>query len=215
MHKTIYCISGLGADEKVFRNLHFRGYKMKYIPWLVPEKREKINAYASRMAAHITEESPVLLGVSFGGMMGIEIAKQLPMKKLFIISSIKNTVELPGWMKVVGKMQLNKFLPTRSYKFTEKLDNDRLGVSNEEEKMMVRDYRRNADPVYVNWAIDQVLNWKNGWHPDYLVHIHGDRDKMFPIKRINATHVISGGTHMMIYNRAAEISHCIEKELSG
>lgn len=214
MHKTIYCISGLGADEKVFRNLHFSRHKLKYIPWLVPEKREKINAYAGRMASFITEESPVLLGVSFGGMMGIEIAKQLPMKKLFIISSIKNSVELPGWMKMVGKMQLNKFLPTKSYKFTEKLDNDRLGVSNEEEKRMVRDYRRNADPIYVNWAINQVLNWKNGWHPDYLVHIHGDKDKMFPIKKINATHVISGGTHMMIYNRAAEIGSYIEKELA-
>jgi len=213
MKKTIYCISGLGADEKIFDNFRLHGYRLQHIPWLVPHKKESIQAYAKRMAASITDEAPVLIGVSFGGMVGIEIAKQRALRRLIIISSIKSTAELPGWMKLVGKMQLNKLLPTKSMKITEKLDNDRLGVSTEEEKRLVRNYRKNANPAYVNWAINQVLNWKNEWQPDNLIHIHGDKDKMFPVKKINATHVIAGGTHLMVYNRAAEISGCIEKEL--
>jgi len=213
MSKTIYCISGLGADEKVFSNLQLNGHQLRHIPWLVPQKKENIQSYAKRMASHITGDSPVLLGVSFGGMVGIEIAKELSLEKLIIVSSVKSRDELPGWMKLVGNMQLNKMLPTKSNKFTEKIDNSRLGVSTEEEKAMVRNYRMAANPVYINWAINQVLNWKNDWQPNNLIHIHGDKDKMFPIKNIKATHTIEGGTHLMIYNRARDIGAYLEQVL--
>jgi pimeloyl-ACP methyl ester carboxylesterase len=213
MCKAIYCISGLGTDEKVFDNLKLNRHSLKHIPWLQPRKKEKIQDYARRMASHIAHDSPILLGVSFGGMIGIEIAKQIQLQKLIIVSSIKSSSELPGWMKLAGKMQLNKFLPTRSYKFTEKIDNKRLGVSTEEELTMVNAYRKNADPVYMEWAINQVLNWENQWQPDNIMHIHGDKDKIFPIKKINSTHIIREGTHMMIYNRAKEIGGYIDAAL--
>lgn len=213
MQQHIHCISGLGADEKVFSNLSVSGCELKYVPWLKPHKKEKIVSYAQRMADQITEPSPVILGVSFGGMMGIEIAKLTHVRQLFIISSIKSVQELPSWMRIVGKMQLNKLLPTRSYKYTEKVDNNRLGVSTQEEREMVRAYRRNADPQYLEWAINEVVNWKNNWQPENIVHIHGDRDKIFPVKKLKDIHIIKEGTHMMIYNRAAEIGAHIEKSI--
>lgn len=213
MHKTVYCISGLGADEKVFCNLHLKGHKLKYIPWLVPHKRETIKQYARRMAEHIEQESPVLLGVSFGGMIGIEIAKQMKLKQLIIVSSIKSTAELPGWMKLAGKIKLNKLIPAKSYRLTEKIDNNRLGATTKEEKDMVRTYRKKADPVFLDWAIQEILNWKNDWQPDNIIHINGDKDKIFPIKKIKPTHIIKEGTHMIIYNRAKEVSESILNEL--
>jgi pimeloyl-ACP methyl ester carboxylesterase len=213
MTKPIYCISGLGADEKIFTHLHIKGYELRYIPWIRPHKKEKIDAYAKRMSEHIKERSAVILGVSFGGMMGIEIAKQMPLHKLIIVSSIKSSGEMPRWMKAAGTLKLNKLLPVRLHKYTEKIDNNRLGVSTKEEKEMVRAYRKNADLVFVDWAIHEILNWKNSWQPDNIIHIHGDRDKIFPVKKINPTFVIKEGTHMMIYNRAGEISEYIQREL--
>lgn len=214
MSRIIYCISGLGADEKVFCNLRVNGFQLKCIPWLRPYKNEPIDTYAARMSAQIQEPAPLLLGVSFGGMIGIEIAKQRPLSKLIVISSVKSIAELPRWMKLAGRLQLNKMLPIRSYKFTEKIDNHRLGVSSAEERELVRFYRRNADPVYLTWAVNEVLNWKNEWSADTIIHIHGDQDKIFPIKKIRTAHIIKGGTHLMIYNRGKEISACLEELLS-
>ncbi|TGL60040.1 alpha/beta hydrolase, partial [Leptospira sarikeiensis] len=34
--KNIYLISGLGADERVFRNIDFKGENPKYIRWIDP-----------------------------------------------------------------------------------------------------------------------------------------------------------------------------------
>ncbi len=210
MTKPIYCISGLGADEKIFTNLNLRGYDLRYIPWIRPHKNERIEGYAKRMSEHIKENDAVLLGVSFGGMMGIEIAKQMPLRKLIIVSSIKSASELPRWMKTAGKLKLDKLLPVSIHKYTEKIGNSRLGVSTKEEKEMVRSYRKNADLVFVDWAITQILNWKNNWQPENIIHIHGDRDKIFPVKKIKTTFIIKDGTHMIIYNRAVEISEYIQ-----
>lgn len=213
MKKPIYCISGLGADEKIFTNLHISGYELRYIPWIRPHKKESLHGYAKRMGEHIKEKSAVLLGVSFGGMMGIEIAKQMPLQKLILVSSIKSVNELPRWMKTAGKLKLDKIVPVSLHKYTEKIGNARLGVSTKEEKEMVRHYRKNADLVFVDWAITQILNWKNDWQPENLIHIHGDKDKIFPVKKINPTCIIKDGTHMIIYNRAGEISELIGNEL--
>lgn len=166
-----------------------------------------------RMAASIEHPSPVLLGVSFGGMIGIEIARQVAIEKLIIISSVKSTGELPQWMKVTGRFNLHKILPTRSYKFTEKFDNDRLGVTNEAERKLVDHYRKNADPVYLDWAVHQVLTWKNDWYPENIVHIHGEKDKIFPVKKLRPTHIIEKGTHIMIINKGEELSQCINSVL--
>ena len=186
---------------------------MKFIPWLRPLKTETIEKYSLRMGEKIQHPSPVLLGVSFGGMIAIEIAKQVPLAKLIIVSSIKTASELPRWMKLTGKFQLHKIFPTRSYKITEGYDNRRLGISNEEERALVNTYREKVDPVYYNWAVHQVLSWKNNWYPGNIVHIHGDHDKIFPVKHLNPTHIIPGGSHIMMLNKAAEVSQCINSVL--
>jgi pimeloyl-ACP methyl ester carboxylesterase len=213
MHGTIYCISGLGADEKIFAKLRLDGYELIHIPWLRPEKNETIEAYAHRMAALIKEDNPILIGVSFGGMVAIEIARQMPVRKLILISSIKSIDELPRWMKIAGVLRLNKLIPVHSYKMAGSIGNYRLGVSNEEERNLVRDYRRAADPRYVQWAVEQIVHWKNKWIPDNIVHIHGDHDLIFPARKIKNALVIKNATHLLIYNRAKEVSEFILKEL--
>ena len=80
--KNIYCISGLGADEKAFARLRVDGYQFIHLPWLMPEPNENIEQYATRMAALVTDEHPVLMGLSFGGIMSIEIAKLVQAEKV-------------------------------------------------------------------------------------------------------------------------------------
>ncbi len=38
--KKVYCISGLGADQRVFNRLEFSGYKPVHINWLEPKKKK-------------------------------------------------------------------------------------------------------------------------------------------------------------------------------
>ncbi len=207
--KTIYCISGLGADEKAFSRLDITGHKLVSLPWLVPLKSETIQGYARRMVEKVEDKNPVLMGLSFGGMMCIEMARHMKTDKVILISSIKSATELPLWMRYSGKLKLNRILPMKSYSLFEPIQNIVLGVKDKAEKAMVRKYRREAPQAYVDWAINEVLNWRNTWQPPSLFHIHGDHDRTFPIRYIKPTHLVKGGGHFMIMNKASEISRYI------
>ena len=179
----------------------------------MPERDETIQEYAKRMREAITEENPTLMGLSFGGMVCTEIAKQIQVQKIILISSIKSSKELPIWMKTVAMLKLNKIIPLKSTRLTQPIQNKMLGIQSEEEKDLVASLRRAVDLPYTKWAVQQAINWKNDWQHPNIYHIHGDNDLMFPIKNIVATYTIKNGGHFMIMNRAAEVSTCINSIL--
>ncbi|MGZ3882165.1 MAG: alpha/beta fold hydrolase [Flavisolibacter sp.] len=210
--QNIYCISGLGADEKAFERLEVKGCTLQHINWMPPAANESISSYATRMLAYVKEENPIILGLSFGGMIAIEMAKQVPIKKLILVSTVKRYMEIPRWMRIAGTLNLHKLIPIRSNRLTEKADDRRMGIKTPEEKKFVDFYRKNADQKYVDWAVDQILNWKNTWVPPNTYQIHGEEDRMFPIRNIREPdYVIRNGSHIMVLNKAAEVSACIEE----
>lgn len=205
--KNIYCISGLGADYRIFENLSIpAGFTLKHIPWISPDHEETIDSYAQRMASKIQDPEPILIGVSFGGMLSVEIAKILPVKKIVLISSIKSSSEKPLYFRIARSLRLNRIVGLKPYKFLEPIENFTLGARTEEEKILAREYREQLDLPFSNWAIDRILRWENDRFPADVVHIQGSDDHVFPLRYIKPTHVIAGGGHLMIMDKSAEIS---------
>ncbi|MCH5600901.1 alpha/beta hydrolase [Niabella ginsengisoli] len=129
--RRIYCIPGFGADEKIFDNLKIENSELVFINWLKPLPRETYQAYVARMAEKITDENPIIIGVSFGGMVALEIDKNRPVKQIILISSVKNTNELPLKWRLIGKLKLNHIFPIRRIQANERffaLANKRLGI---------------------------------------------------------------------------------------
>jgi len=209
--KHIYCISGFGADERVFSKLDFGENEVHFIPWKIPEKHETIDSYAGRMSNDIVHSSPILMGLSFGGMMSIEIAKLISVEKVVLLSSISTYHELPLYMRIAGKLHLNKMIPMKPYPILEPLENYNLGAETKEEKQLLREYRKNLNLQYSNWAMNEVVNWKNDWIPPNLVHIHGTKDHIFPIRYVKANYRIKGAGHLLPMNNAEEVNVILKK----
>ena len=110
---------------------------------------------------------------------------------------------------------MNRIFPRRSFKLIEPLENYNLGLETKQEREMVSYHRKNIDPVYSNWSINEILNWKNDWLPQNIFHIHGNKDRIFPIKKIRADHIINTGGHLMIMNRSYEVQKCISTILKN
>ena len=212
--KHIYCISGFGSDEKVFSKLTFTGYETHFIKWIIPEKNESISSYAKRLTEQIHHDKPVLIGLSFGGMMCIEIAKILPIQKIILISSIKSFHELPFWMRLSGKLRLDKVLPLKTFKLIEPLQDYNLGIETIDEKELVHLYRRKINQQYSNWAVNTILNWKNEYLPENLFHIHGAKDRIFPLKKVRPDYIVNTGGHLMIMNRHNMVNEYINNILN-
>ncbi len=213
MSQKIYCISGLGADEQVFSKLQLPGTELIFLKWLIPHKEELISSYAKRMFEQVKDESPVMIGVSFGGIICIEIANLFPVQKLFLISTIKTKYERPLWMEGMVRLQLNQLInPNFSIVFYP-IEDFFLGANKKEEKKLTASFRKNTDSFYLKWSIAQIVNWKNVTIPPNITHIHGTKDRIFPCRKVQADHLIHQGSHFMIYSKADEISSIINHEL--
>ncbi|MEZ5015849.1 MAG: hypothetical protein R2800_02275 [Flavipsychrobacter sp.] len=212
--ENLYCISGLGADERIFKKLQIDNVNMVHIPWPEYDVYDEMGCYAQKIAALIPEENPMVLGLSFGGMMTIELTKLMPLKKAIIVSSAKTKAELqpPSW--IVKKALVSQILPSFIYKMTNSVMYNMFGAHTEEEKELLKSILKDSDGYFVRWAMKSILEWQNMTLPQDVTHIHGTADQIIPPDKIEASYWIEGGTHMMVYNRAKEISEIINKEIS-
>lgn len=208
--RRVYCISGLGADHRIFDQLQLSETEMVPVPWLMPLRGEPIAAYAKRMKENaIEEEQPVLLGVSFGGMMAIELAKLLPAAKVVIVSSVRERRQLPFWMKFCGMLTLDRLIPLKMRRGVSAIERHWMGLETEKDEALFQAFKASSDPMYMRWAIAAILRWQNHWTPASFYHIHGGRDRVFPLHKVQVTHIIPDGGHFMIFNRAAEINRIL------
>ena len=132
--QKVYFISGLGADERVFQYLNLEGIEPVFIQWLEPLSNEKIENYAARMSAFITTPRPLIVGLSFGGMITIEIAKSIDYQQIILISSAKNRYDLPLLYRLSGRFNLHKILPIHFVKNIKILRYFTFGIKTKSEK---------------------------------------------------------------------------------
>lgn len=207
--KTIYIFTGLGADERVFHKINFENYHAIYIKWITPSPKETIEGYALRLTQQITTINPILVGLSFGGMVAVEVAKYITTEKIILISSSKNKKEIPFYYKLAGRIQLHKIIRAKFLVRANKITNKIFSVRSSEDKKIVSSMMAASDVVFLNWAIDKIVHLKNEVVHKNLVHIHGTADRILPIRFVKADVLIKGGTHLMILNKALEVQQKI------
>jgi pimeloyl-ACP methyl ester carboxylesterase len=206
---NVYFISGLAADERVFKYISVpEGYHAKHISWIKPIRSESLPAYALRLSANIDHSQPfILVGLSLGGMVASEIAKIHAPEKIILISSVPEAAHMPAFYRVAAQIRLHKIVPVSVYKSASLLKQF-FTPQSEEDKIYLKQAVKESDPEFVRWAINAIVTWK-GNDPIDCVHIHGSKDHLLPVKYTKPTHLIQGGGHMMVLNRADEINKII------
>ena len=211
----VYFISGLGADSRVFRHLQLPSpHQPVYLDWITPQQDESLSHYAIRLAQGIdTTEKFGLVGLSFGGMLAIEIAKKFKPEVLVLISSVSCTQQLPFYYKLAGKLRLHKLLPVSLFLHASVLKRI-FTTETSEDKKILREMIRNCDHKFVKWAFHAVLTWDHGLPTVPCIHIHGSRDGILPCRFTQPTHIIKKGGHLMVLNRPREINRVLSDVFS-
>ncbi len=211
--KTLYVFSGIGADERVFYKIDFNSHNVHFIQWIAPQKNEQIEHYSLRLTSQITTHNPVLIGLSFGGMMAVEVAKHISTEKIIIISSAKNKNEIPLYFRLAGKLGLPKIIPSKALIKINVFTNWFFSNRTAEDKKMLSAILHDTDPLFLKWAIHSIATWQNTTVHKNLYHLHGDADRILPHKFITADEIVKDGAHLMIVNRATEINTALRKLL--
>jgi len=212
MKTHLYFVPGLAASIDIFEYLELpqEKYEIHYLDWLIPlSEDETLQAYATRMCERIQHEKPVLIGVSFGGIMVQEMSKIISTRKTILISSVKTKYELPRRLQIARTTKVYKLFPTRAIVNIESFAKYAFGSVAQKRIDLYRKYLSMRDEIYLPWAVYNVLHWQQQTPLPNIAHIHGDADGVFPIKHIKECIIIEGGTHVMILNKAKKISELL------
>lgn len=210
----VYCIPGLGADERVFARLQLpEGFEAVHLKWIRPEKGEPLAGYARRLSAGINHQEPfVLLGLSMGGMVAAEIAAVYKPLCLVLLSSIPVSRQLPYYYRWAGAIRLPQVIPIRLLQ-AGSLVKRIFTTEAPEEKKLVQQMVRDSDPAFIRWAMNAIVQWKGNPETDSRIHIHGTGDGLLPLRFTDPTHLVKKAGHLMVLTHAAAVNEILRSEL--
>jgi pimeloyl-ACP methyl ester carboxylesterase len=210
---NIYLVSGLGADEKAFSKLRFGSdCTVRAIHWITPQKEEGIRTYCERLADQIvTSERNVFIGLSFGGLIALELGMFLPCEKLILISSIRKQKDLPVLFRIAGICSLDKLLPMVMLRSHSRLIDRYFGVRSSQESTFLKNFLKNTSPEFLRWAFDILLRTDFNYPGNNkTVSIHGTGDKLLPYLASEIDYPIRDAGHFMVYNEAFRVNEILQ-----
>lgn len=200
----VYFMPGLAASPQIFENIKLPEdrFEMFFLEWCLPEDNESISSYAARIAANIKHDNPVLIGVSFGGVLVQEIGRIIKARKIIIISSVKCNAEFPRRMRFAKMTRAYRFFPTGIMVKVDWLAKMAVGNNMITRRLnLYEKFLSVRDKKYLDWALKTIILWDRTEPDANVVHIHGDADEVFPPKYIKGFIPVKGGKHIMIINK--------------
>ncbi len=199
----VYMMPGLAASSAIFERivLSEADFEIHLLEWEIPLEKESLLDYAKRIAEKIIHPNPVLIGVSFGGILVQEMARFIKVRKVIIISSVKSNLEFPRRFKLGKTTKAYKLIPMSLILNLENLAKFSFGDTINKRIKLYEKFLSVRDISYLEWAVEQVILWDRTVVDENVIHIHGDADDVFPIKYIKNCIVVKGGTHIMILNK--------------
>lgn len=199
----VYFMPGMAASPLIFEKIKLDDalFEVFYLEWEIPKDNENLADYAQRMALNVKEENPVLIGVSFGGILVQEMAKYIVIRKLIIISSVKTNLEFPKRIKFAKNTRMYQLIPVRLMLNFVKWAQFAFGKKTKHRMQLYEKFLSVRDVYYLKWAVQNVVLWNCSVADERVIHIHGDKDAMFPIENIKKCIVLEGGTHVMVFTK--------------
>ncbi len=196
---TVFLLPGMGADSSMYcgpwRDLDF----LRFANW--PEWRGEttLDAVAGRIvAANEIRPGDIVGGSSLGGMVALEIARQIPVRAVVLIGSAAEGHEINSFLRLVAP--LASLTPIRFGQILAGISADpRIGES----------FSR-ADSAFIRSMCRALASWPGGIAPGAaysVLRIHGARDLVIPCPRRDAARVVPGAGHLVAITHPAE---CVE-----
>jgi len=207
----IFLIAGLGADTRLYNNIDLGDNEVVPVDWIEPNKTDTLTNYSQKLIhQYFITDNSIVIGTSLGGMIAIEIAKQVKLSKVILISSIKTIHEAPAYFKFFRAIPVQHLLPGSLLVNLGFLIKPVFGKMSDNDVWLFNDMLKKSSLTFIKWAMNAVLAWKNETIPANLYHIIGDNDRVFNYKKIRNATVIKGGTHIMVFDKAKQINKLLK-----
>ncbi len=211
-------LPGLGTDERLFAMQRTAFPEIIVPPWLTPGMRETIPQYAARMAAAVNPGGPCLVGgMSFGGVIALEMTRHLDARGCLLISTIRSAAELPPWARWLGPWAwllpprtdlllaftgtallytIGRVLPRSGRQFCTHLSKTRCSI--------------------LPWACRTLVKWRPlGDWPCPVQHLHGDSDPILSHQRTQPTQLVPHAGHVLPLTHPFVVNRFLQDALTS
>ena len=207
-------ISGLGADRRAFSRLgSFTSRDMDYVDWIRCNDNDSLHTYCLRLIdKYSIEPSDILVGLSFGGMVAIEIARILGTKHVILISSLRDRADVKTFYATLLKLRLYRLIPNVRVAFMYPFIRIFLNVSSEEGQRIMDSMIQNHDLRFTKWAFARIAESKfEGITGTTIYNIIGTRDNLIKPWTNENTVAIESAGHFMIFENHIRITEALRR----
>jgi pimeloyl-ACP methyl ester carboxylesterase len=208
----LYLLSGIGGDERLF-DLQRAVRDVRSIKWIEPaHRRETLPHYAARLAGELNINNPFDLGgSSFGGMIALELARLLAPQHVFLFGSCRSA------RSIATSLRLLRFAAPavpdcllHPPQLLQPVVARWFGAQSRAHVELFAEMLAATPPSFIRWASSAVLSWNGVAElPMPIYHIHGERDRLIPARRVNADRVILGAGHLLNLTHADDVNDFI------
>ena len=205
-----YLIPGMGADKRLFQRFHLPNGKVHHLDWIAHEKSKSLREYAALMANRIQTENNIIVGSSMGGMVTVEISKQINPMGVVLVSAPAGRHEFPRSLKNLRALKLHRALNAKQVMRISRLCDLFMGFKTEEQRTMFYDMLSGNGEDFLHFSVGAVLEWENTTPPPVpFIQILGSKDKLFSHKKIRNAHIIDGSGHFTAFEKGTDVSEII------
>lgn len=168
--------------------------------------------FAETLVSQIdTSETFVLLGVSLGGMLCVELNEFVHPEKTILISSAKNATELPKKYSFQRNFPIYKAVPKALVKGGARILQPIVERDQKMKRDLCEDMLKRKSRTYMKRTVEMIVNWERSETQFPIYQIHGTEDHTLPLKHIvNPQLIIENGSHLMVLTMSLEITAALK-----
>ncbi|HSA24913.1 MAG TPA: alpha/beta hydrolase [Phycisphaerae bacterium] len=208
---------GMGCDERLFGPQREGGLEIETPPMPAAEAAENLAAYAARIARSLEiDQTCVVGGVSFGGMLACQIGSLVHPRCVLLIASCRGNTAIPRafWpLSWLSHLCPDWFIRRRGQASCRLLA--RLESLTGYQSRLIRDMSLSVPVPHLRRIGRMILQWNGDPPPTCPVHhIHGARDRIIPLRKVKPDVVISDGGHMINLTHADRVNEFIARHVA-
>lgn len=209
--------SGLAADASVFAPQKLAFPQLIVPPWPVPLAGDTLESYCDRLADDLqSHRDPILGGASFGGIIALHVAKRLRPRAVLLIGSVRSPAELPRIVRASRPLKpIVPLVPVSLLQLAAAPFTTRTARRIAPHLAGLAKQFYDCDQRVFKWSLARLLDWSET--PQLacpVLHIHGDRDRLMPIRYTHPDTIVAGGGHVLSLTHPTEVNNFLRAAIA-
>jgi pimeloyl-ACP methyl ester carboxylesterase len=205
----------MAADGRLFRSIRIPEAEIVTPDHAEPMPGETLTQYAARIANGLNiQPSDIIGGISFGGMLAGEIARQRQVAGLILLGGCLQPGRLPGlyrWLERLGRFIPDSLLSLRSWR---PLVHWRFALLTKDAETCLIEMGAGYPAAQIRAFSRMVIDWPGVYDVGCpVLSIHGDSDRIIPMKSAQPDIILKNAGHAFLLTHAAETTSAIREFL--